>query len=159
MRKLERWKGRNRVRGFGAVFAVGAMLCLTACGPAPSPGQQESNAQLKQNAEHATEQAKHDAHVAARDAHHAAVDAAHKVGAIESGVREGLGKPAPGEASGVVDINSASQSKLETLPGVGESTARRIISERPYAEREDLVRKGAVSKAEYGRIADRISTH
>jgi hypothetical protein len=41
-----------------------------------------------------------------------------------------------------VDINTASQTRLEALPGVGTATAKRIIAARPYASVQDLSRAG-----------------
>jgi competence protein ComEA len=53
--------------------------------------------------------------------------------------------PAPA-SSGPVDINTASLKDLETLPGVGEATAKKIVAGRPYATVDDLAKAG-VSKA------------
>jgi DNA uptake protein ComE-like DNA-binding protein len=39
-----------------------------------------------------------------------------------------------------IDINSASQQELESLPGVGPTIARWIIEGRPYRSVEDLRR-------------------
>jgi helix-hairpin-helix protein len=41
-----------------------------------------------------------------------------------------------------VDINSASQADLEKLPGIGEATAKKIISGRPYQTVGDLAKVG-----------------
>jgi hypothetical protein len=41
-----------------------------------------------------------------------------------------------------VDINSASEKDLETLPGVGSATAKKIIAGRPYSSASDLSRAG-----------------
>src|SRR5262249_13823075 len=39
-----------------------------------------------------------------------------------------------------IDVNSATEGELSTLPGVGPATARRIIEGRPYRAVEDLRR-------------------
>ena len=58
---------------------------------------------------------------------------------------------APGQTSGgPVDINSASQSALESLPGIGEVTAAKIVAEReangPYTSLEDLTRVAGIGE-------------
>lgn len=44
------------------------------------------------------------------------------------------------EATGKIDINRASQSAIETLPGIGTSKAQEIIAGRPYSSVDDLER-------------------
>jgi DNA uptake protein ComE-like DNA-binding protein len=46
-----------------------------------------------------------------------------------------------------VDINSASEKDLQSLPGVGASTAKKIIAGRPYSNVDDLQRAGLTPKA------------
>jgi DNA uptake protein ComE-like DNA-binding protein len=41
-----------------------------------------------------------------------------------------------------IDINSASQAELESLPGVGAATAKKIIAGRPFSSVGDLSRAG-----------------
>ena len=45
-----------------------------------------------------------------------------------------------------VDINSASQKDLEALPGIGASTAKKIIAGRPYSSVADLSKAGVSAK-------------
>lgn len=51
-------------------------------------------------------------------------------------------KAAPARAPAAVNLNSASQSDLEALPGVGPATAKKIIAGRPYASVADLAKAG-----------------
>ncbi len=46
-----------------------------------------------------------------------------------------------------VDINTASEAELQTLPGVGKSTVKKIISHRPYASVSDLKKAGVSAKS------------
>ncbi len=55
-----------------------------------------------------------------------------------------------------VNINTASQSELESLSGVGPVTASKIISGRPYQTGEDLISKKIVGKAVFEKIKDQI---
>ena len=55
-----------------------------------------------------------------------------------------------------ININTGSQSQLEELPGIGPSTASKIIANRPYASLNDLLNKKSVGKATYDKIKDLI---
>lgn len=46
----------------------------------------------------------------------------------------------PGDGDLIVNVNTATQSELATIPGIGPSLAHEIIRERPYARVEDLER-------------------
>jgi|SRR3989344_5072968 len=56
-----------------------------------------------------------------------------------------------------ININLASQSELEALPGIGEKTAVKIIEGRPYQELNDLRSKKIVGESVYEKIKDLIS--
>lgn len=46
-----------------------------------------------------------------------------------------------------VDLNSASGKELESLPGVGPATAKKIIANRPYKSADELTKAGMSRKA------------
>jgi DNA uptake protein ComE-like DNA-binding protein len=56
-----------------------------------------------------------------------------------------------------VNVNSASKVKLQTLPGVDEETADRIIKNRPYHTVDEIGAKGVVSPEEFDKIKDKIA--
>ncbi|MFP5236629.1 MAG: ComEA family DNA-binding protein [Acidobacteriota bacterium] len=107
-----------------------ALLILTGC-----TTQQRSPDAIRQETAHATSQATRDAK------------------AVVQGVYDGL------KEGGTVNINKAPADKLETLPGIDELRARRIIDHRPYDTSYDLVKKQVLTKSEYDKIAGKIAAH
>ncbi|HKU24789.1 MAG TPA: helix-hairpin-helix domain-containing protein [Candidatus Sulfotelmatobacter sp.] len=71
--------------------------------------------------------------------------------AVASGVREGWSRDKP------LDINHASKAQLESLPGVNAATADRIIANRPFAKRDDLLSRGILTRREYERISGQLT--
>ena len=59
-------------------------------------------------------------------------------------------------ADGLIDINSASQEVLATLPGIGAANAEDIVQGRPYRAKLDLLRRGIISEATYQTIRDQV---
>ena len=59
--------------------------------------------------------------------------------------------------SPLISVNSGSQSELESLPGIGPVTAKKIIDNRPYQTPEELVSKKAVGQSVFEKIKNQIS--
>jgi competence protein ComEA len=66
--------------------------------------------------------------------------------------------PAPAAAAKAepMDINSATDKELASLPKIGEAKAKAIIKGRPWGGKDDLVKKKVLSQAEYDAIKDLI---
>jgi DNA uptake protein ComE-like DNA-binding protein len=65
-------------------------------------------------------------------------------------------KSSTAEKTALIDINSATSKELQTLPGIGEVTAKKIIDGRPYKGKDDLVKKKIVTATEYTKIKDKV---
>ena len=55
-----------------------------------------------------------------------------------------------------MDINSASEKDLATLPGIGEARAKAIVKGRPYKGKNELLDKKIVPANVYKDISDKI---
>ena len=81
--------------------------------------------------------------------------------------RQGEGGPAtaaaPGAASkpGKIDLNTATEAQLDTLPGVGPSTAAKIVSDRtengPFRTVDDLMRVPGIGPAKLDALKDLVT--
>lgn len=63
------------------------------------------------------------------------------------------------DARSLININSASESELDTLSGIGPVTAGKIIDNRPYNSIDELVSKKVVSNSVFEKIKDSISLY
>lgn len=63
---------------------------------------------------------------------------------------------AEGEVT-LVNVNTASDTALRALPGIGESNSQRIIAGRPYTSKEQLKARKIISEAAYNKIKHRIT--
>jgi competence protein ComEA len=81
-----------------------------------------------------------------------AKDSATKSDAAKSDMKktEGASKGA------LMDINSASEKELDTLPGIGEARAKAIVKNRPYKGKDELVQKKIIPQSVYDGIKDKI---
>ncbi len=73
---------------------------------------------------------------------------------------EGQGGPA-GPGSDLINLNTATEAQLDTLPGIGPVTAQRIIEHRerngPFQRIEELLESRIVSSSTFDRIKSRIT--
>ncbi len=64
------------------------------------------------------------------------------------------------EARGLVNINTASVAEFDSLPGVGEVTAQRIVEYRqqhPFARIEDIMQVRGIGEAKFNKMKDRLT--
>ena len=64
-----------------------------------------------------------------------------------------------GVLDNLININTASQSELESLWGIGPVYAQNIIEQRPYSSVEELLTKKIIKKNVYDRVKDQISVY
>ncbi len=57
----------------------------------------------------------------------------------------------------LINVNSASSSELDALPGVGPATAQKIINNRPYNSVDELLSKKSVNSKVFSQIKDKVS--
>ena len=125
-----------RFAALAAVFALG--LAFVGC----SGDSVEREKQIHDSAAKAAEAAKPPLEEAGRDIK-AAVEGA------KEGWESGAGKK--------IDLNSATEEDLTSLPGVGKREAKRIISGRPYRDAHDLVSKRVMSESAYEKIKGAVT--
>lgn len=129
-----------------------AFLFTTSCNTRPE-AEPERDQKTRDEVAKATAKAKPAIEAAGRKLDNAARSAAQDIKAAAEGAREGW-KNGP---RSLVDVNSASEYDLESLPGISKVDAQRIIDNRPYGTPHDLIAKKAVSPSDYEKIRDRVT--
>src|SRR5437879_3279291 len=50
-------------------------------------------------------------------------------------------KSAPAKSGKKLDLNTASEADLKELPGIGDAYAKKIVDNRPYKRKDEIVKK------------------
>ena len=152
-----RWSNLARLTWVSAVAF--ALVLAAGCGyfqvgGSDAAAQKARDEKTREEVAKATENAKPELQEAGRKVGEAAKTAAEDAKAAAQGVREGWERNGHGA---VVDLNSASESDLAALPGISHHDARKIIANRPYGDKHDLVTKGILSEDQYQSVRDGIT--
>ncbi len=51
-----------------------------------------------------------------------------------------------------LDLNTASVDQLKELPGIGDALAKKIVGNRPYRSKDELVRRKVIPTSTYDKI-------
>lgn len=63
------------------------------------------------------------------------------------------------DSSNLININTATQKELESLPGIGHVYAQSIIEHRPYSNIEELLSKGALKEYVYKKVKNNVTVY
>jgi DNA uptake protein ComE-like DNA-binding protein len=62
----------------------------------------------------------------------------------------------PTDVSDLLDINTATAEQLKALPGIGDVYSEKIIKNRPYTRKDELVQRKVLPRATYEQIKYKI---
>jgi DNA uptake protein ComE-like DNA-binding protein len=145
----------RRPLGIAAICVLGVLaVALAGCTDRSTrPNDQE----IRQKSAEATREVQKGAKQLAADTKVAAAKAVDGVNTVAQGVKDGVNSNKQGDASDLVDVNSASTASIAMLPGISISKAHDIVEGRPYRNAHALVHRGLLTQEQYDRIADKIT--
>jgi len=151
-----RWS--NLARLTCVTTAIFASVLAAGCGyfqlgGSDAAAQKARDEKTREEVAKATENAKPALQEAGRKVGEVAKTAAEDAKAAAEGVKEGWDRG----SHPVVNVNSASESDLVALPGISPRDARKIIANRPYGDKHDLVSKGVLTEDQYQNIRDGVA--
>lgn len=142
----------RRMRVTIGVQALLAIALVAGCNAKTSADDQ----QIRQQAAQTTSDVKAGAKQAGDQIKVGAAKAERTLDDVAAGVKDGLKTPTIGDTTQAIDINSATEIRLTTLPGVSSKEADKIIRNRPYNRAHDLVKKGVMDEDEFAKVSSRV---
>lgn len=135
------------------VLAASLITSAAGCNWSSNETQQQRDERTREEAAKETERLKPGIEQAGRELGKAAEQAAEDAHAAAQGVKEGWeqGAHAP------LDLNSASEHQLAELPGITDREARKIIDNRPYREKRELLTRGVLPKSIYEKMEGQVT--
>jgi competence protein ComEA len=79
--------------------------------------------------------------------------------AENSGTHQSVSSVGGSGQQNLININTASLSELDKLPGIGPVYGQNIIDHRPYSKIEELTEKGILGKSVYEKIKNLITVY
>ena len=131
-----------KVERFLIIIAVAAAFAIYGC----------DSQSTKDKTADTTQQVKDASRDAAVKAKEGARQAGKDIKAMAEGVKEGWN-----EDKNAIDLNSATPQQLTAL-GLSQKQASRVVANRPYKNRHELVTKGVLSEMEYKDIETKVTT-
>jgi DNA uptake protein ComE-like DNA-binding protein len=146
-------RGYEKPSLLGLCFA-GASICFAGALITGASGcdSKPTDQQVQQQAADATATAKQGAKQAVAATQEAAASAERTVNDVAAGVKQGIGENAPR-----IDLNTATQVRLATLPGISFSKAGDIVNGRPYTSPRQLVSRGLLTNDQYAQISTQVT--
>ena len=136
---------------FLALLVVGVSGCTSR--NASSQTQADRDQKTRDEVANATAKLKEESQAAAQQLDQAAHQAKHEAKIAAQGVKEGWNR----DSQGRLNVNSATESQLRDLRGMTREEARKVIDNRPYSNKHDLVSRGIMSEREYHDIENQIT--
>ena len=78
-------------------------------------------------------------------------------GAAPAPAKRAVKKKRAAAAGGKININTASAKELESIPGVGPATAKKIIAGRPYGSIEEIMDVKGIGEKTFGKMKSKIT--